>query len=90
MIGQDQPTRIISDNDMHVLMTQFLDAAKEIHIAMCLFDDNHHAQRNLNDALHAMLVGATQCLHLHRSDKHRIAEVPAEIDQDAQASGERA
>lgn len=73
-------TRTISANDLHVIMTQCLDAAKEIHIAMCLFDDNHFAQRNLNDAMHAALVGATQCLHLHRSDKHRLAEVEPEIN----------
>lgn len=68
-----EKTRIISANDMHVLMTQCLDAAKEIHIAMCLFDDDHYAQRNLGDAMHAVLVGATQCMHLHRSEKFRLA-----------------
>ena len=33
--------RVISANDMHILMTKCLDAAREIHIAMCLFDDDH-------------------------------------------------
>src|SRR5262245_22299655 len=41
-------TRTISANDMQILMTQCLDAAREIHLAMCLFDDDHQAQSHLN------------------------------------------
>ncbi len=64
-------TRVVSANDLHVLMTQCLDAAKSIHIAMCLFDDDHHAQSNLNEALQSALVGAEQCRQLHASAKVR-------------------
>ena len=52
--------RTISANDLHVIMTQFLDAAKDVHIAMCLFDDEHAAQKNLNGAMHSVLIGAGQ------------------------------
>lgn len=65
--------RRISDNDMHVILTQFLDAARSIHIAMCLFDDDHRAQGNLNEAMHSVLIGAEQCRQLHKSIKFRIA-----------------
>jgi hypothetical protein len=51
-------TRVVSDNDLHVVMTQFLDTARDLHIAMCLFDDNHAGQAHLNDALQSALVGA--------------------------------
>lgn len=63
--------RNISANDMHVIMTQCLDAAKKIHIAMCLFDDNHAAQAHLNDAMHSALIGAEQCRQLHRQTGER-------------------
>lgn len=62
-------TRVISANDMHVIMTQYLNAANEIHIAMCLFDDNHMAQSHLNTAMHSVLIGAEQCRQLHISPK---------------------
>ena len=78
-------TRIISANDMHVIMTQCLRAAEEIQIAMCLFSDDHIAQRNLNTALSHVLTGAEQCNHLHRSEKFRIAE-PAQGDDHSEGT----
>jgi hypothetical protein len=60
-------SRTISANDMHVILTQFLAAATKIHTAMCLFDDSHAAQSELNAALQSVLIGAEQCLQLHRS-----------------------
>jgi hypothetical protein len=75
----ERPTRVISTNDMHVLMTSCLNAADNIHTAMCLFDDDHAAQKHLNSALHAVLTGAEQCRQLHESAKLRIAE--PEIDE---------
>jgi DNA (cytosine-5)-methyltransferase 1 len=51
-------SRVISDNDMHVIMTQFLIAAENIHIAMCRFSDDHVAQEYLNHALQNALIGA--------------------------------
>lgn len=68
-MASDQPIRTISANDMHVIMTQFLSAATEIHTAMCLFDDNHFAQSRLNKAMHSVLIGAAQCCQLHGSVK---------------------
>lgn len=68
-----EKTRVISANDMHVLMTNCIDAAQAIHVAMCLFDDDHAAQQHLNQALHAALVGAEQCRQLHGSEKRRLA-----------------
>ena len=65
-------TRIVSANDLHVIWTQCLDAAREIHIAMCLFDDDHRAQTNLNEAMHAALVGAEQCRQLHAGEKRIV------------------
>jgi hypothetical protein len=67
-------TRIISANDMHVIWTQCLDAADKIHIAMCLFDDDHAAQLHLNAAMHAALIGAEQCRQLHANSKRRLNE----------------
>lgn len=64
--------RVISDNDMHVIWTQYLDAASAIHVAMCLFDEDHAAQANLNEAMHAVLVGAEQCRQLHGRPKDVI------------------
>lgn len=66
-------TRVISDNDMHVIMSQFLHAANEIHIAMCRFDDDHAAQEFLSNAMQSTLIGAQQCARLHKSEKVRIA-----------------
>lgn len=62
-------TRVISANDLHVILTSFLNAAQEIQIAMCLFDDDHRAQEDLNRALGSVMAGADVCLHLHRSAK---------------------
>lgn len=76
-------TRIISANDMHVLTTQFLSAAKEIHIAMCLFGDDHFAQKHLNSALQSALIGAQQCVKLHGSPKHRMGSPSSEDHPDA-------
>ena len=70
----NDPTRVISANDLHVITTQFLDAAREIHTTMCLLNDDHAAQARLNAALHAILVGAGQCRQLHASHKFRIKE----------------
>lgn len=67
-----EKSRAISANDMHVLMTQCLDAARSIHIAMCLFDDGHAAQKHLNEALHSALGGAEQCRQLHQSKLRRF------------------
>jgi hypothetical protein len=58
---------------MHVLLTQCLTAATDIHTAMCLFDDDHHAQQYLNKAMHSALIGAEQVRQLHKSTKHRLA-----------------
>lgn len=66
-------TRIISANDLHVITTQFLNAATKLHIAMCRFSDDHAAQEYLNDAMHNVLIGAEQCRQLHGSQKHRLA-----------------
>ena len=63
---------MISANDMHVIMTQCLDAAREIHTAMCLFDDDHAAQANLNAAIYSALIGAERCRQLHASGKRRL------------------
>lgn len=80
-------TRVISANDMHVLMTKCLDAARGVHVAMCLFDDDHAAQRHLNDALHAALIGAEQCRQLHGSKKRRLAEPALEEHGPHQQAG---
>jgi imidazoleglycerol phosphate dehydratase HisB len=66
-------TRVVSANDLHVLMTMFIDAAQSIHIAMCRFSDDHAAQEYLNKAIHSALSGAEQCRQLHGSQKFRLA-----------------
>lgn len=53
--------RTLPPNDLHVIMTQFLDAARDIHVAMCRFDDDHAGQDFLNSALQSSLIGAEQC-----------------------------
>lgn len=68
----DNRSRIISANDSHVLMTQFLDAARNIHIAMCRFDDDHAAQLYMDEAMHCALVGAEQVRKLLASQKFRL------------------
>ena len=68
----DKLIRVISANDMHVITTQFLEAAKSIHIAMCLFNDDHAAQANLNAAMKSVLIGAEQCRQLHATPKRRL------------------
>lgn len=73
-MGQDR-TRTISANDMHVIMTQCLDAARHIHTAMCLFEDDHAAQGYLNMAMQSALIGAEQCRQLHGSAKVRLAPI---------------
>lgn len=70
----DKLSRVISANDMHVIWTQFLSVAEEIHNAMCLFDDDHSAQACLNVALQSALIGAEQCRQLHASPKQRFAD----------------
>lgn len=75
-------TRVISANDMHVIMTQCLTAAREIQIAMCLFDDDHCAQAYLNSALHSALIGAEQCRQLHQAKKVRLAADAPEAAED--------
>ena len=72
-MSEPDRSRAISANDMHVIMTQCLDAARYIHIAMCRFSDDHAAQEYLNNAMHAALVGAEQCRQLHKSAKYRFA-----------------
>ena len=66
-------SRAISANDLHVIMTQCLDAARDIHIAMCRFSDDHAAQEYLNKAMHSALIGAEQCRQIHKSSKYRFA-----------------
>ena len=61
--------RRLTANDMHVVTTAFLQAATEIHIAMCLFDDDNAAQANLNRALHAVLSGAGVCREFHNAPR---------------------
>lgn len=75
-------TRVISANDLHVLLGQFLAGAEKVHIAMCLFDDDHTAQANLNGALNSMLIGAQVCAQIHGSQKHRIAAASDEARHD--------
>ena len=75
----DERVRIISANDMHVIMTQCLNAATNIQVAMCLFGDDHSAQEYLNAALHNTLIGAEQCRQLHKSKKVRLANDVEEI-----------
>jgi hypothetical protein len=70
--------RTISANDMHVIWTQFICSANAIHVAMCLFDDDHRAQAHLNTAMQACLIGAEQCRQLHASLKKHIT--PEEKD----------
>ena len=72
----DRLTRMISENDMHIVMAQFLHAAENIHTAMCRVDDDHHAQEYLNHALQSVLIGAEQCRQLHKSEKKKIAATP--------------
>jgi hypothetical protein len=67
-MGSDD-IRTLSTNDLHVIMAQFLSAACEIHFAMNQFSDGHVAQENLNNALHAALIGVEQCRQLHRNAK---------------------
>lgn len=71
----NEKTRIISDNDMHILMSNFLDGARELHTAMCLFDDDHFAQKHLRQAMFSMIVGAQECTRLHGSVKIRLPDV---------------
>lgn len=66
-------TRILSANDLHVIMTQCLNAANAVHVAMCRFSDDNEAQSYLNTAMHAALTGAEQCRQLHKSRKFRLA-----------------
>lgn len=68
--------RTVTDNDMHVIMRQFITAADSIHVAMCRFDDDHAAQKYLNEALQSVLIGAEQCRQLHDSKKQRILPTP--------------
>lgn len=75
-MGEPEKFRIISANDMHVLMTQYLDAAQQIHIAMCCFDDDHKAQSALNSAMHSVLIGAGECRRLN-SEKPRVESIEA-------------
>ncbi len=63
--------RSISANDLHVITQNFIEAAASIHTAMCLFDDGHHAQKHLNEALQSVLTGAEQCRKLHASGSYR-------------------
>jgi hypothetical protein len=67
-------TRVLSENDLHVILTQFLTAAREIQIAMCLFSDDHSAQTDLNKALQSVLIGAEQCRQLHAQQRVQIPE----------------
>lgn len=67
--------RIISTNDLHVIMGSLMNAANEVHISMCLFNEEHKAQSHLNMAMQAILSGVEQCRQLHKSAKVRIAEV---------------
>lgn len=61
--------RVLSDNDLNVVWTQFLSAATEIHTAMCLFSADHPAQSQLNSAMHSVLIGAEQCRQQHAKPK---------------------
>lgn len=75
-------SRVISANDMHVITTQFLGAARSIQIAMATLDDDHACQEWLNDAMHSVLIGAEQCRQLHQSPKERIAEPSKDGDEE--------
>lgn len=74
--------RTISANDMHVIMTQFLTAAREIHIAMCRFNDEHAAQDFLNGAMQSVLIGAEQCRQLHKAEKVKLPVASAKGTSD--------
>lgn len=79
-MSDDNKSRVISANDMHVIMTQCLNTAREIHTAMCLFNDDHAGQAYLNAAMHSALIGAEQCRQLHASVKRRLAIDTTEND----------
>lgn len=64
--------RTITDNDMHVITSQFISAAESIHIAMCRFDDDHAAQEYLRQAMQSVLIGAQECTKLHGGKKVRL------------------
>jgi hypothetical protein len=66
--------RVVSANDLHVIWTELLCTATAIHVAMCLFDDDHRAQAHLNKAMQTCLIGAEQCRQLHASPKHAMSE----------------
>lgn len=73
--------RPISANDMHVIWTQCLNAARDIQIAMCRVDDEHAAQEYLNKAMHSALIGAEQCRQLHATGKYASPAVASSEDE---------
>ncbi len=65
----------MTSNDLHVLWTQFLDAAQKIHVTICLLpDDAGRIQSELNAAMHCVLIGAEQCRQLHANEKMTVAD----------------
>ena len=55
----------MTNNDLHVLWRQYLDAADKLQTAMALLDHDNRIQLHLNQAMHAMLIGAEQCRQIH-------------------------
>lgn len=45
-------------NHLHVILTNALNSAQEVHVGMCLFNVDHAAQKNLSDCLSANLTTA--------------------------------
>lgn len=48
-------------NRTHIILTNALNAASEIQTAMCRFDEDHHGQMYLIDALQNLLIIAEEC-----------------------------
>lgn len=49
------------ENRYHVLMTQFLSAATDIHTVMCRLNADNGLQTQLNMAMQSVLIGAEEC-----------------------------
>lgn len=76
--------RVISDNDLHVIYRCFLEAASEMHIAMCRFPNEHSAQVYLNRAMNSILDGASECNKLHNSPMQKIVSNAKEPDGESE------
>lgn len=70
--------RVIHPNDLHVMMTQFLDAARHIHTVMSWSGDEDLSQVKLNAAMHAALAGAEQVRQMLARPTLRLRDVEKE------------